>query len=196
VIECEKARVRRAVLLGLIGSIPGRARPGMGQWLCRRGDLVSQRGKEPKARSRSSFNENEGESASLPYRRTSSPVGREACRVARAAGGDIGDSPRDQQLAERRAASLRDHRAKRGLSLRKSVRKRVPFRRRSSRRGSCPSRTAFARNGHVVMLWSISGTRSARSVRRPKPIGLVRHISGSLKGTSRVASTTSITTAS
>src|SRR5437660_4694374 len=48
-------------------------------------------------------------------------------------------------------------------------------------RGSCPSRTAFARNGHVVMLWSISGTRSARSVRRPKPIGPVRHISGSLK---------------
>src|SRR6516225_2271601 len=45
VIECERTRVHRSVLLGLIGSILGWADRKGNQWLCRRGDLVSQRRK-------------------------------------------------------------------------------------------------------------------------------------------------------
>src|SRR5262245_31660200 len=41
----ETARVHRAVLLGLVGSILGWADRKGDQWLCRRGDLVSQRRK-------------------------------------------------------------------------------------------------------------------------------------------------------
>ena len=57
----------------------------------------------------------------------------------------------------------------------------------------CPSRTASARGRRVATLWSTSGTRSARSGRRPRPIGRVRPINGSSKGTFRADSTTSTT---
>ena len=63
VIECERTRVHRAVLLGLIGSILGWADRKGDQWLCRRGDLVSQRRKERNAWPQASFDRNEGESA-------------------------------------------------------------------------------------------------------------------------------------
>jgi hypothetical protein len=46
------------------------------------GDLVSQRREKPNARSQSSFDRHEGESASLPCRRISCPVGSQVCRVA------------------------------------------------------------------------------------------------------------------
>src|SRR5262249_5823239 len=63
VIECEKARVHRAVLLGLINSLLSRAdRTGV-QWLCRRGDLGSQRGEAANTHYRSSFENNEGENS-------------------------------------------------------------------------------------------------------------------------------------
>src|SRR5262249_60578345 len=42
----KEAGVHRAFVLGLIGSVLGPARPE-GQWLCRRGDLGSQRGEAP-----------------------------------------------------------------------------------------------------------------------------------------------------
>jgi hypothetical protein len=45
-VSNEEAGVHRAFVLGLIGSVLGLARPE-GQWLCRRGDLGSQRGEEP-----------------------------------------------------------------------------------------------------------------------------------------------------
>src|SRR5215813_4993229 len=61
------------------------------------GGLVSQRREKPKARSQKSFDQNEGESASSPYRRTSCPVGSEACRGAGAAGGDLGCPASHQQ---------------------------------------------------------------------------------------------------
>jgi putative ABC transport system substrate-binding protein len=59
--DIQGARMHRAVLLGLIGSILGWADRKGDQWLCRRGDLGSQRGEEPKTRYRSSFEGNEGE---------------------------------------------------------------------------------------------------------------------------------------
>src|SRR5262249_55840821 len=51
----QETRVHRAVLLGLTGSILGWARPKGGEGLCRRGDLVSERGEGPNRRSQPSF---------------------------------------------------------------------------------------------------------------------------------------------
>src|SRR6266516_1506971 len=80
---------------------PWLGRPEGGQWLCRRGDLVSQRREEPNTLWRSSFDWNEGEYASSSYPQTSGPFGREACRGAGAAGGDSRDSEDHQHLADR-----------------------------------------------------------------------------------------------
>ena len=47
-----------------------------------------------------------------------------------------------------------------------------------------PVSYGFRPGRRVAMLWSTSATRSARPARRPRPIGRVRPINGSSKGTS------------
>jgi len=53
---------------------------------------------------------------------------REPRRGAGAAGGDVGDSSRNQRFADRRAAGIRDDSAKRGFTLRQPVCERLAFR--------------------------------------------------------------------
>src|SRR4029450_8402778 len=68
-VACQRERThtlagRPCYSLLLLGhSILSLGRPAWGDRPCRRGDLVSQRGKEPNSRWRSSFEDNEGENA-------------------------------------------------------------------------------------------------------------------------------------
>src|SRR5437870_1327760 len=70
-------------------SILSLGRPAWGDQPCRRGDLVSQRRKEPNTRPQASFDRNEGENPRWRHPRTPSGAGKETRRSAGAAGGDL-----------------------------------------------------------------------------------------------------------
>src|SRR6266545_4434154 len=96
--QCERTHTlagRPCYSLLLLGhSILSLGRPAWGDQPCRRGDLVSQRGEEPKPRWWSSFDRNEGEKARQPRSRASRRTGKEArgtyARARRGTGGGTG----------------------------------------------------------------------------------------------------------